>query len=52
LFAGGLFGGLFAPPQRQAPAYYGAYGDQRQRGDDRRWTQPRRVDPDVLWQRY
>ena len=52
LFAGGLFGGLFAPPQRQAPAYYGAYGDQRQRGDDRRWTQPRRVNPDVLWQRY
>jgi membrane carboxypeptidase/penicillin-binding protein len=50
---GGLFGGLFGPPQRQVfppPPSAGAYGDLRPRSsEDRRWFPPRRVDPDVPW---
>jgi len=50
-FQGGLFGGLFGPPQRQvSPPGGGSYGDLRPRGsEDRRWVPPRRVDPDVPW---
>jgi len=50
-FQGGLFGGLFGQPQRQAlPPSAGGYSDLRSRSaEDRRWFPPRRVDPDVPW---
>jgi membrane carboxypeptidase/penicillin-binding protein len=45
-----FFGGLFGQPQRPAPPNVGPYGDLRSRDtEDRRWSPPRRVDPDVPW---
>ena len=51
---GNLFGGLFGQPQQQRPPApppgTGQYGDLRPRsGDERRWTPPRQIDPDVPW---